>query len=255
LNAAPILTIITVTAFDLARLKRTLKSISGSTAQIEHVFVLPENDQESLNLVRDYASINQFSVKWIHDHKEGIYPAMNLGAESALGHYLLYLNSGDEILNQVQFALNLNSLAEARPVWAILGVDLPWNSEYHAYSGMERSFRWQQKNGYVSHQSVIVRRDAFLSLGRFSAVFPIAADTLCIFKFADMSSPFLLDGISVKVEEGNNVTSHNRESRLEVLKIINLTGTVLDRTVSNYNFLKRELTFVLRKLQRLLTST
>jgi hypothetical protein len=255
LNAAPILTVITVTAFDPDRLKRTLKSLSGSPAQIEHLFVLPENDQESLNLVRDYASINQFSVKWIHDHKEGIYPAMNFGAESALGDYLLYINSGDEILNLEQFALNLNSLAEVRPVWAILGVHLPWNSEYRAYSGMERNFRWQRKNGYVSHQSVIVRRDVFLSLGKFSTAFPIAADTLCIFKFTNMSSPCLLDGISVKVEEGNNVTNHNRESRLEVLKIINLTGTVLDKTVSNYNFFMRELTFVLRKLQRLLTST
>ncbi len=254
MNEAPLISVITVTAFDEARLERTLDSISGLRTNIEHLFVLPENDYLSKDLIQKYASKNLFLINMIHDKKHGIYPAMNLGAEYAKGKFLLYLNSGDEVLNQDIFISNLECIDEKTPAWAVLGVSLPWNSCYNPYTGMEKLFRRQSKRGYISHQSVIVRRDKFLEFGKFDTAYPIAADTKCIFEFANFAKPLILGGIAIKVEKGNNVTSHNRESRLEILRIINSTGTLTDKLTSNFNFFLRESLFVYRKITRKLAS-
>lgn len=219
--------------------------------QVEHLFVIPKNDLESLEIIQEYRLSSDVEVSFYHDNKEGIYPAMNIGALHAKGKYLLYLNSGDEILDVGVFQTNLTDLALHRPSWAILGTSLPWDDKYFAYQGMEKLFRRQSKTGYVSHQSVIVDRKIFIQNGLFDTGFPIAADTKCIFQLTHLAPPLILKDIAVKVEKGFNVTSHNRESRLEVFKLINTSGDILNRLISNANFIAREISFGIRKIKKL----
>jgi hypothetical protein len=120
---------------------------------------------------------------------------------------------------------------------------------------MDRAFRKQKKKGYVSHQSVFVRLDVYEKLNGLDVKFPIAADTKQIFKLSDMSRPEILEGIAIKVEEGFNVTSHNRESRLEVFRIINSGGSFVNRLISNFYFLRRESFFIVRYLLRFFRSS
>ena len=117
---------------------------------------------------------------------------------------------------------------------------------------MEKKFRRQFRDGYISHQSVFVRSDIFKSLGGFDRKFVIAADTKMIYQLTAMTPPHILDGVVFDVEEGFNVTSHNRESRIEVFKIINSVGNALEKIISNYYFLRREFRFALNKISRML---
>lgn len=248
----PLLSLITVTAFDHVRLLQTLKNMKNLGKDYEHLFVIPSNDQDSLNIINKYQGETDALVSINFDNKSGIYPAMNLGAVNAKGRYILFINSGDEISNINVIRENTNRVGEIDPVWAILGVSLPWNEQYFAYEGMERDFRLQKRNGYVSHQSVIVRSTIFKEIGLFDTRFPIAADTKCIFQLGLIAKPLILDDIAVKVEKGFNVTSHNRESRIEVFRLINSIGSGFDRITSNYYFILRELKFASRKLIRYL---
>lgn len=247
----PLLSIVTVTAFDYLRLQRTISTTQFEIANIEHVFIAPTNDLKTIEIIKEYSISSKFAVKIYFDNNEGIYQAMNLGAVKSNGEYLFFLNSGDEILDVAVFQSNLILLSNHSPSWAILGVKLPWCDSYLAHSNMHKNFRRQSKHGYVSHQSVIVRKSVFANLGMLDTKFPIAADTKLIFQVAQLATPLLLPGISVKVEAGFNVTSHNRESRLEVFKIINSVGKPIDIFISNINFLLREIKFLMRKIVNL----
>ena len=244
------LTIVTVAAFDQTRLQKTMESTKGLGPGVEHLFVIPEADSIARKIIEEYKVISDFAVRYVHDKKQGIYAAMNIGAENSEGNFIHFLNAGDLVQNPTALMSNIVDLEERNPNWAITGVSLPWNSSYVAYEGMESRFRRQHRDGYVSHQSVFVRNDIFKSLGGFDTKFPIAADTKMIYQLSSYSKPLILDGIVFDVEEGFNVTSHNRESRLEVFKIINSVGNFFEIVISDFNFLRREIRFLLNKLQR-----
>ncbi|ASY16711.1 glycosyltransferase [Candidatus Planktophila versatilis] len=251
MSASPTLTLVTVSAFDLSRLSRTIESCKGMVADLEHLFVIPSNDLESLEAIDLYSKTANFDVRVVHDNKEGIYAAMNLGALSAQGIYCLFLNAGDEVFSGPTVRKNVETLKVLNPIWGVTGVSLPWNANYYAYQSMDKDFRKQKSNGYVSHQSVFVRLDIFKKLNGLDVKFPIAADTKQIFQLSALCSPQILEGIAIKVEQGFNVTSNNRESRIEVLRLINSIGGVVTRLVSNFYFFKRELNFISRYILRL----
>ncbi len=50
-----VLSIITVSAFDVTRLTRTIQSCENLNADLEHLFVVPPKDYESLNAIEKYA--------------------------------------------------------------------------------------------------------------------------------------------------------------------------------------------------------
>ena len=251
MSGSPTLTLVTVSAFDLSRLSRTIESCKGMAADLEHLFVIPSNDLESLEAIELYSKAVSFNVRVVHDNKEGIYAAMNLGALSAQGIYCLFLNAGDEVFSGSTVRKNVESLKALNPIWGVTGVSLPWNPSYYAYQSMDRDFRKQKSNGYVSHQSVFVRLDIFKRLNGFDIKFRIAADTRQIFQLSSLCPPQILEGIAFKVEEGFTVTPTNRESRLEVLRLINKEGGFIIKFISNLYFLKREVGFITRYILRL----
>jgi len=254
-SESPTLTLVTVSAFDLSRLSRTIVSCKGMVADLEHLFVIPSNDLESLEAIDLYSKAANFDVRVVHDNKEGIYAAMNLGALSAQGIYCLFLNAGDEVFSSLTLKKNIEALKVPNPIWGVTGVSLPWNANYHAYQSMDRDFRKQKSSGYISHQSVFVRLDVFRRLNGLDVKFPIAADTRQIFQLSSLCPPQILEGIAFKVEEGFTVTPTNRESRLEVLRLINMEGGIKIKLISNFYFLKREAGFINRYFLRLFRGT
>jgi len=247
-----VLTLTTVAAFDHIRLKKTINSVSGLQVGVEHLFVIPEADTTSIDMIKEHRAEADFPVRYIHDRKQGIYAAMNIGAENAKGTFIHFLNAGDVVINPKVLMSNVAILREQLPTWAITGVLLPWNSSYTAHEGMDKKFRRQLPDGYISHQSIFVRRDVFASLGGLDRNFPIAADTKMIYQLTEGRPPLILEGIVFEVEEGFNVTPHNRESRIEVFKIINSVGSIFDILISNYNFLRREIRFAKNKFSQIL---
>ncbi len=244
------MTITTVAAFDHIRLQKTIDSTNGLGMGVEHLFVIPEADTSSIKIIEEYRAKASFPVRYVHDRKQGIYAAMNIGVESAAGKFVHFLNAGDTVLNPKVLMSNILALEDKNPIWAITGVNLPWNSNYVAYTDMDKKFRRQFPDGYISHQSIFVRKDIFISIGGLDRNFPIAADTKMIYLLTVKTPPLILKGIAFDVEAGFNVTSHNRESRIEVFKIINSVGNLPDILISNFNFLRREISFAKNKVTK-----
>jgi len=245
------LTLITVAAYDLDRLAKTFASCKKMNSNFEHLLVIPNRDSKTLQKANEYLNEVSYEVRIVNDNNKGIYQAMNIGVCAANGEYILFLNAGDEVYSSSILDKNIKELSKNKPEWAIAGVVLPWNSEYLTYEGMEKKFRLQKPNSYISHQTVIVRKDIFDFFKGLDVKFSIAADTKMIMQLATRFKPYLLNGIAIRVEEGFNVTSHNRESRIEVLKIISTIGPIRDRLISNFYFFKREFKFLANRILKI----
>jgi len=245
-----VLSVVTVASFEQERLERTLSSLVSVNSEIEHVVIIPKSDLDSKARILRYKSEARYPVTIGNDDGIGIYAAMNLGVSLARGKYVHFLNAGDEILDQSVFSENISSLRNSEETWAIMGCSLPWNSMYSTFLGMDRKFLRQEKNSYVSHQTVLARRNALIALDGFDTSFKVAADILMTMKLSNLSAPVLLSGISVKVEAGRTVTASNRLSRLETIKAILMQETNRDKFLAIRNFTQREIHFILKKIYR-----
>jgi len=250
-DSAPILSIVTVTAFEDKRLQKTLRSFENLDLKIEHVLVFPERDTVAIKIIEDYKKESKHKVISVNDSGRGIYSAMNLGIKVSNGIYLLFLNAGDEISNQNQLSRNIQELISKPTVWAILGCTLPWNEEYSSYNGMDRDFLLQRKNSYVSHQSVVVSKKYMQDVQGFDTRFKIAADTYMTMQLSNFSQPLLLKGIAIRVEEGNTVTSSNRMSRFETFIAILKQKNSPRKLIAISNFMLKEFEFLSSKIRRI----
>jgi len=249
-NQLPFLSIVTVVAFETDRLARTLKSVEGLSGNIEHIFIVPKVDDVSTKLILDYSNNVSFPVITSNDSGIGIYPAMNIGIQASSGRYCYFLNAGDEIYDQTQFESNLVSVFLAEPEWAILGCCLPWNNSYYTYPDMAKRYLKQEKNAYVSHQSIVVKRELIDNLNGFDISLKVAADTLMTMQLTNISTPLTLDGIAIKVERGNTVTASNRLSRFETMRAVIKLQHNKSKFIAILNILKKELGFLFKKITR-----
>lgn len=100
LNNMPQLTIITINRNDAQGLEKTLESIweKQSFKNFEHIIIDGASTDNSINIIKKYASHLSY---WVSEPDKGIYNAMNKGIIKAKGNYLLFLNSGDWLENDI----------------------------------------------------------------------------------------------------------------------------------------------------------
>ncbi|MEB3375019.1 glycosyltransferase [Bacteroides sp. CR5/BHMF/2] len=96
----PQLTIITINRNDAQGLEKTLESIweKQSFKNFEHIIIDGASTDNSINIIKKYASHLSY---WVSEPDKGIYNAMNKGIIKAKGNYLLFLNSGDWLENDI----------------------------------------------------------------------------------------------------------------------------------------------------------
>lgn len=104
------LSIITINYNDAAGLKKTLDSVAMQTcANFEHIIVDGASTDGSVDIICRYADSQDIrrqgneatrQVVWFSEPDTGIYNAMNKGIRMACGEYLLFLNSGDVLVDE-----------------------------------------------------------------------------------------------------------------------------------------------------------
>ena len=100
LNNMTQLSIITINKNDAKGLEKTLESIwkKQSFKDFEHIIIDGASTDNSINIIKKYASHLSY---WVSEPDKGIYNAMNKGIIKAKGNYLLFLNSGDWLENDI----------------------------------------------------------------------------------------------------------------------------------------------------------
>lgn len=237
----PSLTIITVSAFDSIRLRDTLLSlIQISNLDIEHLTVLPRKDQESISLWHNICG-DKSNFNLLHDENRGIYTAMNLGASSARGKYLVFWNSGERITNHQEVIKLVETLQRSDSPQIITQGNIEWIPTHLQNNEMYQFFIAGDPRGFISHQTYFIKRESFLSLSGFSEKYKVVSDTDLILRMSTQEIEFEPSVTPVFVENSAYASSHHRQARMENL-IMSLIFGLKRRDFRRFlNTLKNEL--------------
>ena len=242
-----ILSVVTVAAYDNDRLKVSLESFRGASHRIEFIVVCPKDDVLTMDLVFSLRLKFGLRINVVNDCGTGVYQAMNVGAESARGINLTFWNAGDfctsiKLLNDFVAELQ-NSSAE----WGIFDAEFSWRSKQVLDQDNLNKFVLQ-RGGYISHQSIFVKKSTFTQLGCFDSTFKVAADTLLITKLWKKCEVEFFNSIIVNVEFPQFSAKFNRFGRYENLKIWFLEIPVRFKLVTLGFTLRRELVYAFRRI-------
>ncbi len=216
----PLLSIITVSAFDGKRLAKTLDSLVGVRLLIEHVVVIPKDDSESIDLWRSYSDSTPHPILLVHDERQGVYPAMNIGANASRGKYVCYWNAGDELNSAEDLKTLLENLNTDYPKWLICQGQFQWRQSQELSVSNLTGFIKHTACSFISHQTVIVQKDALISIGLFDSRYRVAADTAMITRMCSIENPRWDESVVVKVETPHFASHNHRLGRIEVLLIV-----------------------------------
>ncbi len=235
MTIVPIVSIVTVAAYEDLRLLRTLDSLSGLGASAEHLLVVPNDDVKSIAIWKSSIKKLEIPMRIIHDNNEGIYNAMNLGIQSSLGKYICFWNAGDELFSPENMNKLISKLESNQHEWLIFQGDFSWHKPLVLTDFEVRDFLSHKPNTFISHQCLVVRRDVLLSIKGFNSNFKVAGDTAQITQLYGRAMPDFFDIPVVKVEIPNVASKNHRRSRVEsvFIALIFLRGSMRFRAITN----------------------
>lgn len=246
----PTLSIVTVAAFDLNRLKRTISSFDYSTPRIEHIVVVPSTDFEGIaymNLICESYS----NVLLVHDAGEGIYPAMNIGAFAASGDFVIFWNAGEELIHKDELIGLIDHICSV-PLFVFL---IGWNDAngYHRPDDqLVLSFLRNELNGFISHQAFILSLRLFKNISGFNTRYRVAADTRMMRSILLNHKVGFFDKPVVWVEPQFFSSRNHRRGRIEFFWISLMMLTSKFGATGVKNVMRNEFVFFLNRVVRTL---
>jgi hypothetical protein len=246
-SSTKLLSIVTVSAFDMKRLKITLESLLPQDRRIEHVLVIPQEDKLTLDFLSTFSKEHSADLQIIFDDSNGIYPAMENGAKASCGKFFTFWNSGDHLGSRPQMELLLDALENEEAKWVLTGGLFSWVDYPVPNVNLLRNFLLQSPGGYISHQCVLFSKSAFFNQPFFNFKYQVAADTDQIFRLSKLSTPRFLPFSAVRVEKGNYSATRHRRARLELFSITALNLRGFDKIFALCNLIRQNMTFLLQK--------
>ena len=166
----PKVTVVTVTYNAAQHLETTIKSvIEQDYGNLEYIIIDGGSTDNTADIVRKYSQYIDF---WLSGPDNGIFDAMNKGAEKASGDWINFMNAGDSFCDQRIVSKVISSL---EPTTDIISGGINYHEgsgkRYREPKGQARKF-----NGmFCFHQTMFVKTALMKKLG-FDTTFRIAAD-------------------------------------------------------------------------------
>jgi glycosyltransferase involved in cell wall biosynthesis len=167
------LSIITINFNNAAGLERTIKSVlQQSFPNVEYLVFDGGSTDGSKDIIE--ANAKKLSY-WVSEKDEGVYHAMNKGIAKANGEYVLFLNSGDylvdnEILLEVSGNLDGTEIVYGN-VFLIENETKKWTGIYPD----KLSFQYF-RDGSLPHPCSFIKRSLFAKVGYYDETIMITAD-------------------------------------------------------------------------------
>jgi glycosyltransferase involved in cell wall biosynthesis len=167
------ISVITINLNNIKGLEKTLESVFNQIFQnLEYIVIDGGSTDGSEELLRKYGRKISY---WISEPDNGIYQAMNKGIRAAKGEYLLFLNSGD-------FLVDNNVLKEVFKEDHT--EDILWGTSRYSRNGQvlfsspspEKLTLKFFYNQTISHQSTFIRGGLFKEYGYYREDFKINSD-------------------------------------------------------------------------------
>lgn len=168
------ISIITINFNNLHGLKKTMTSVlQQSYSNIEFVVI----DGGSTDGSKAYIESCQDDLAyWVSEPDKGIYNAMNKGIDNASGDYLLFLNSGDVLINDTIMNNVSLELGEFDIYYGDL-IKLDKNGLQQLRTFPEKlSFNYFFNRGALPHPSTFIKKKLFNDIAYYNENYKIASD-------------------------------------------------------------------------------
>ena len=230
--------IITVNLNNNEGLKRTIQSVIKQTSDVfEYIIIDGASNDGSTDIINRYAD---HIDKWVSEPDTGVYNAMNKGINLATGTYLLFLNSGDTLIEEttIEHIVPYLETIETDIVYGDLRFDSGIENEvYHYPDKLTFEFMY---NHSLGHPATFIHKKLFRHLGGYEEDYPICADwvfftkAICLHNASYRHVPFVVanfttDGMSSGVENAQKVGNERKRA---------LDGPFKHLTESHENYLR-----------------
>ncbi len=165
----PFLSIITVSLNNLVGLQKTMESVfSQDFRDFEYILIDGASTDGSLQLIK---SNKERLGHWVTEPDTGIYNAMNKGITASKGEYLLFLNSGDVLINK--FALS-EFIQHPQFKGDIIYGDYKFDDGEKVYPDILYPAYFIKTS--LPHQSTFFKKEVFNLMGMYNENYKISAD-------------------------------------------------------------------------------
>ena len=179
MNSIKSLSIITVNLDDKSGLSRTVESVKSQNFQdFEFIIIDGGSKDGSLEVIKENETLIDY---WVSEKDSGIYNAMNKGIKRATGKYILFLNSGDYLIDENAFDYDFSNE----------GYDILFG--HHTTTTVDGTVRintYEDRNidlGFfvvstLPHCSTFIKKSLFDLLGYYDVSYKICADWVFFFR-------------------------------------------------------------------------
>jgi glycosyltransferase involved in cell wall biosynthesis len=172
MNNKPFFSIITVNLNSGSLIQGTYNSVvTQKFKDFEYIIKDGGSTDKSLEFIK---TINPNSVKIVINSDTGIFDAMNQSIDYVSGKYLLFLNSGDELLDSDVLFEVKNFIDNNNEVKLVYGDYLYKNSSL-PYHSPKNLYKYTIFRNMLCHQSCFFATELFYDL-KFNLDFSVAAD-------------------------------------------------------------------------------
>ena len=169
----PELSIITVNFNNRQGLQKTVETVfSQSFKDFEYIVIDGGSIDGSKEVIEKE---NDKIAYWVSEKDNGIYHAMNKGIVRARGKYLLFLNSGDYLVD----SFVLDRVFGMAPIQDIVYGDIIWDSNGAKIEDRfpdKLSFDFFARHRFLPHQGSFIKRSLFDSIGLYDESKKISSD-------------------------------------------------------------------------------
>jgi glycosyltransferase involved in cell wall biosynthesis len=215
----PLISIITINYNDAAGLERTIQSIVSQTyADFEYLVIDGNSTDGSKEVIKRYADKIAYTIS---EPDSGIYNAMNKGIAQAKGKYLLFINSGDELLDAESLTTVQTFIGGEDLVYFDLILRSPNGSSEIKYYPDNLSFL-HFVGSSLPHPATFIKRELFDRFGNYNEALKIISDwaffitVVCKYQVSYKHIPkvfsvFNLEGISSDMNNRKRIEEEKKQ--------------------------------------------
>lgn len=248
----PTFSLITVTLNNYAGLQKTFQSVDKQNfTDFEWIVIDGGSTDESVEFLRKQRSKtrqNEHPFTFTSAADDGIYDAMNIGIAQARGHYVLFLNAGDQLAS-ADILERLAPKTDGAPDF-IYGDSLePRSAATVPELKPARSHNDIAWGMFTHHQAMLYRRHTLRNLKlRYSLRYKIASDYDFTARFLSPSTKIVYEPVPICIFEPGGISQKNaflgrKEQYLirEQLNMVPQSMNFLILSVQSLSYLLRSL--------------
>jgi len=173
LSEGLIISIITVVFNGEQLLERTIKSVIHQAYQnIEYVIIDGGSTDNTIQIIEKY---QKFISCWVSEPDKGIYDAMNKGISKCSGEYILFLNSGDSLVNR-------HIIEEVAEYMKTGETEILYGNIYRNFDNPDCLVSTEIRSDFelftktICHQAIFASKATFQDVGNFALNYMLCAD-------------------------------------------------------------------------------